>query len=120
MADDLTLGELGRRLEAVMADIKDDVHQLGLRLDGKVSADVLRLEQAAQDERHQALVAKVQQAQQEIVTMRLEIAQQALDDKKRQEAAAKALRDQRRWLVGAIIVPIVAVLLPLLLLRGKL
>lgn len=102
MADDLTLGELGRRLEAGLSDIKDDVHQLGLRLDGKVSADVLRLEQAAQDERHKVLSEQVAQMRRDA------------------EAAAKRLLEMRRWLIGAVAVPIVAVLLPLLLTRGKL
>jgi hypothetical protein len=102
LADDLTLGELGRRLEAGLSDIKDDVHQLGLRLDGKVSADVLRLEQAAQDERHKAL------------------ADQVIEMRKARELDAKTLRDTRRWLVGVVVVPILAVILPLLLTRGKL
>lgn len=102
MADDLTLGELGRRLEAGLSDIKDDVHQLGARLDGKVSADVLRLEQAAQDERHKVLAESV-------ARMRAE-----------SESAAKRLQETRRWLVGALVVPVLAVLLPLLLTRGKL
>lgn len=102
MADDLTLGEVARRLEAGLSDIKDDLHQLAVRLDGKVSADVLRLEQAAQDERHNALLEQVK-------SLRAE-----------READAKRLLETRRWLVGVVIVPILAVLLPLLLTRGKL
>lgn len=102
MADDLTLGELGRQLERSLSDIKDDLHQLASRLDGKVSADVLRLEQAAQDERHNALLEQVK-------TMRAE-----------RDADAKRLQDTRRWLVGVVVVPVLAVLLPLLLTRGKL
>lgn len=120
MADDLTLGELGRRLEAGLSDLKDDLHQLGARLDGKVDAQVLSLQQAAQDERHQALVVKVQQAHQETVALRQELAQQGKEAMKREDAAVKQLRDYRRWLVGAIVVPVLAVLLPLLLTRGKL
>lgn len=120
MADELTLGELGRRLDAGLADIKEDFRSFGARLDSKVDAPVLALQQAAQDERHQALVVKVQQANQEIVTLRQEITQQGKDAVKREEAAAKQLRDYRRWLIGAIVVPILAVLLPLLLTRGKL
>jgi hypothetical protein len=102
VADDLTLGELGRRLEAGLSDIKDDLHQLALRLDGKVSADVLRLEQAAQDERHNSLTEQFKQ-------MRAD-----------RDADAKRLQETRRWLVGVVVVPILAVLLPLLLTRGKL
>lgn len=102
MADDLTLGELGRRLEAALSDIKDDVHQLGARLDGKVSADVLRLEQAAQDERHNALLEQVKGLRAQL------------------DSDAKRLLETRRWLVGVVVVPVLAVLLPLLLTRGRL
>lgn len=43
MPDEPTLGEVVRRLEAVHADLKDDIHRLGRRLDGKVSVDVFEL-----------------------------------------------------------------------------
>lgn len=102
MADELTLGELGRRLDDRLTDIKDDIRGIGARLDSKVDAPVLALQQAAQDERHQALAALV------------------ADLRKAREADARSLRDTRRWLVGAVVVPILAVILPLLLTRGKL
>lgn len=120
MPHDLTLGEIERRLDHVAADLKDDLRSLGIRVDGKVDSQVLLLQQQAQDERHQALVTRVQAAFQELAALRQEISAKAEKDREREAAAAKQLRDYKRWLVGAIVVPVVAVLLPLLITRGKL
>lgn len=120
MPDDLTLGEIARRLEHGLADLKDDIRLLATRVDSKVEAQVLALQQAAQDERHQTLVVRVQQAFQELEALRQEIARQAEETKKREDAEEKRLRDHRRWLIGAIVVPVIAVLLPLLWTRGRL
>ncbi|MDT0270246.1 hypothetical protein RM844_28645 [Streptomyces sp. DSM 44915] len=43
MADEPTLGEVARRLADVHADLKEDLHQLAGRLDGKVSLDIFEL-----------------------------------------------------------------------------
>lgn len=102
MADELTIGELGRRLDSWFAEVKEDFRTLNSRLDGKVDAQVLTLQQQAQDERHKALAEQV-------ATLR-----KARDDD------AKRLQDTRRWLVGVIVVPLLAVILPLLLTRGRL
>jgi hypothetical protein len=100
--EDLTIGELGRRLDAAFADLKDDLRALTTRLDGKVDVQLLRLEQQAQDERHKALAEQVAAMRQD------------------READAKRLQDTRRWLLGVVVVPLLAVILPLLLTRGKL
>lgn len=102
MPEDLTIGELGRRLDAAFADLKDDLRALTTRLDGKVDVQLLRLEQQAQDERHKALAEQVAAMRQD------------------READAKRLQDTRRWLLGVVVVPLLAVILPLLLTRGKL
>lgn len=120
MPDDLTLGEIARRLEHGLNDLKDDIRLLATRVDSKVEAQVLALQQAAQDERHQVLVVRVEQAFQQLDGLRKEIARQAEEAKKREEAEEKRGREYRRWLVGAIVVPVIAVLLPLLWTRGKL
>lgn len=102
MADDLTLGELGRRIDTGIGEIKEDIRALAARVDGKVDAQVLALQQQAQDERHNALAEQLK-------TMR-----------KERDEDFKRLQDTRRWLFGVVIVPLLAVILPLLLTRGKL
>lgn len=95
MSDEPTLGEVVRRFEDRLADVRDDIQQLGRRLDTKVSQDVYDL-------RHEALASRVSTLE----TLR--------------EKDAERIVATRRWLIGAVIVPLVGILLPvvILLLRG--
>ena len=93
MADEPTLGEVVRRFEDRFTDLRDDIQQLGRRIDGKVSQDLYDL-------RHETLMARVK----------------ALEDIRVKDA--ERLAATRRWLIGAVIVPLVAVLLPILMSMG--
>lgn len=93
MPDEPTLGEVQRRVEDRFTDLRDDIQQLGRRLDGKVSQDLYDL-------RHDTLTARVK----------------ALEDLR--EKDAERLAATRRWLIGAVIMPLVAVLLPILMSMG--
>lgn len=93
MPDEPTLGEVVRRLEAVHADLKEDIRQQGVRLDGKVSLDVFELRIAALDKDLQA------------VTGRAVALEQADRERTRQRAA------DRRWIVASLIVPVLLVVL---------
>lgn len=90
MPDEPTLGELARRFEDRMADVRDDIQQLGRRLDEKV-------DQRIYDLRHEALMARV-------------AALEALREKDAEKLVAT-----RRWLIGAVIIPLIGVLLPVLI-----
>ncbi|MEU3386270.1 hypothetical protein [Streptomyces albidoflavus] len=90
MADEPTLGEVVRRFEDRLADVRDDIQQLGQRIDKKVSQDVYDL-------RHEALTARV---------ATLEATR---------ERDAERLVATRRWLVGAVVVPLIGVLLPVII-----
>ncbi|MBQ1164812.1 hypothetical protein KBZ21_43305, partial [Streptomyces sp. A73] len=52
MSDEPTLGEIARRFEDRLTDVRDDIQQLGARSDGKVSHEVYDL-------RHEALASRV-------------------------------------------------------------
>lgn len=91
MPDEPTLGELQRRMEQGFADIKEDVREYNVRLDRKVDMEIYNL-------RHEALMTRV-------TTL------EALREKD-----AQKLVDTRRWLIGAVIVPLVGVLLPVIIL----
>lgn len=95
MSDEPTLGEVVRRFEDRLADVRDDIQQLGRRLDTKVSQDVYDL-------RHEALAARVSTLE-------------ALREKDAERIVAT-----RRWLIGAVVVPLIGILLPvvILLLQG--
>ena len=91
MPDEPTLGEVVRRFEDRLTDVRDDIQQLGRRLDEKV-------DQRIYDLRHEALTARV-------------AALEALREKDTEKLVAT-----RRWLIGAVIVPLVGILLPVILL----
>lgn len=59
VADEPTTGEVVRRLEDVRQDLKEDIHGVVALVNQKVDAEILRLGQGAQDERHTALVGRV-------------------------------------------------------------
>jgi hypothetical protein len=87
----ITLGELSRRVEDRLTDVRDDIKQLGERIDTKVSQEVYDL-------RHEALAARVTTLE----TLR--------------EKDAERIVATRRWLIGAVIVPLVGILLPVIIL----
>lgn len=90
MPDEPTLGEVVRRFEDRLTDVRDDIAQLGRRLDEKV-------DQRIYDLRHEALAARVTTLE----TLR--------------EKDAEKIVATRRWLVGAVIVPLIGILLPIVI-----
>ena len=91
MPDEPTLGEVVRRFEDRFTDVRDDIAQIGRRLDEKV-------DQRIYDLRHEALAARIS-------------ALEALREKDAEKLVAT-----RRWLIGAVIVPVIGILLPVILL----
>lgn len=91
MPDEPTLGEVVRRFEDRFTDVRDDIKQLGDRIDTKVSQEVYDL-------RHEALASRVTTLE----TLR--------------EKDAERIVATRRWLIGAVIVPLVGILLPVIIL----
>lgn len=91
MADEPTLGEVQRRMEQGFIDLKDDMREIGVRLDSKV-------DQKVYDLRHEALASRVTTLE----TLR--------------EKDAEKIVATRRWLVGAVIVPLIGILLPVIIL----
>ena len=94
MGDEPTPGEMVRRLEDRLADVRDDIQQLGRRLDEKV-------DQRIYDLRHEALTGRVSTLE----TLR--------------EKDAEKLVATRRWLIGAVVVPLVGILLPVIILLSR-
>ncbi|MEU5323020.1 hypothetical protein AB0G67_40650 [Streptomyces sp. NPDC021056] len=94
MSDEPTPGEMVRRLEDRLADVRDDIQQLGRRMDEKV-------DQRIYDLRHEALTGRVSTLE----TLR--------------EKDAEKLVATRRWLIGAVVVPLVGILLPVILLLTR-
>ena len=91
MPDEPTLGEVVRRLDSVRQDLKEDINQLGKRMDSKVDQQVYDL-------RHAALEARVTAVERRAV-----------------EGEARIVAT-RRWIIGTIIIPVVGIALPLIVL----
>jgi hypothetical protein len=94
VTDEPTLGEVVRRFEDRFVDLRDDIQQLGRRMDEKV-------DQRIYDLRHEALGARVTTLE----TLR--------------EKDAEKLVTTRRWLIGAVIVPLIGILLPVIILLTR-
>lgn len=104
MADEPTLGEIKRRVEMGFSDLKEDLRELGHRLDSKVSMERYTLEQLNRDEAHKQLVERVKG---------LEDAA-AARAKERDEAAKERERTRqqdRRLIFTALVAPVLMVLL---------
>lgn len=91
MPDEPTLGEVQRRMDQRFTDLKEDIVELTVRLDRKVDMEIYNL-------RHEALMVRV-------ATL------ESLREKDTEKIIAT-----RRWLVGAVIVPLISVLLPVIIL----
>lgn len=104
MADEPTLGEIARRLDALHADLKEDVRELGARLDSKVSMERHLLEQQARDEAMRLLVERVKG----IEDARAQERQQ--QDRER-AAAEDRRRADRRLVFTALVAPVLLLLL---------
>jgi hypothetical protein len=101
--DGPTLGEIARRLEAVHADLKEDLREYGSRLDKKVSLERYQLEQAARDAAVTAAAERVRA---------LEEAREA--DAREADRQRRAVEDRRRadrrLLFTALIAPVLLLL----------
>jgi len=94
MADEPTPGEMVRRLEDRLADVREDIQQVLRRMDEKV-------DQKLYDLRHEALGARVASLE----TLR--------------EKDAEKLVATRRWLIGAVLIPLIGVVMPVILLLAQ-
>jgi hypothetical protein len=94
MSDEPTLGEVVRRFEDRLTDVREDIQELGRRMDEKV-------DQRIYDLRHEALGARVSTLE----TLR--------------EKDAEKLVATRRWLIGAVVIPLLGILLPVIILLAQ-
>lgn len=96
MADEPSLGELGRLIQALRGDVRDDMAQINTRLDRLVSIDVYAVEKAALLKDISDLEKTVQQ-----LSAKQERDVTAIQEQRIQDA--DRVTQTRRWLVGAVI-----------------
>jgi hypothetical protein len=104
VADEPTLGEVVRRLDALHADLKEDVREVAARLDSKVSMERHLLEQQARDEAVRLLVDRVRGIE--------EARAEEHRERDRERAAADdRRRADRRLAFSALVAPVLLLLL---------
>lgn len=94
MADEPSLGELGRLIQLMRSDIRDDMAQINTRLDRMVSVDVYGVEKAGVERQMTELGKQVEAMQ----------AQRAQD--------ADRVTQTRRWLIASVIIPLIGLIIP--------
>lgn len=97
MADEPTLGEVARRLEAIHADLKEDFRDLATRLDKKVSVERYEIERRTADDVHRQLIERIAAIEQ---------------DRRKAEDQRRA---DRRLVLTALVAPVLILVLQLYL-----
>ena len=114
MSDDLSLGELGRIIQALRGDVRDNMAQINQRLDRLVSIDVYTVEKAAMSKDIADLTRDVEQlAAKHDQDIRL------VQDQRNKDA--DRVTQTRRWMVGTVLIPLLGLILPVVifLIGGK-
>lgn len=108
MPDEVTPGELARRIEDVRRDCKEDTQELRLMIASKVSMERYQLEQLAREEAHRQLADRIRG---------IEDAREREQQQRREDAQRLADRRavDRRLILTAIIAPILMLFLQLYL-----
>lgn len=103
MADEPSLGELGRLIQLLRGDIRDDMAQINARLDRMVSTDVYTVEKAGLTKDIADLAKKVEGFETQRTT------------------DANRVTQTRRWLLASVIIPLIGLILPFVffILGGK-
>ena len=101
MADEPSLGELGRLIQALREDNREDFAEIRRRFDRVVPMDVYTVEKAKTTE--------------DINDLKSEVA----GIRQQREKDAERVTQTRRWIIAAVIIPLIGLILPLLLsMRG--
>ncbi|NUS15487.1 MAG: hypothetical protein HOY69_29530 [Streptomyces sp.] len=101
------MGELGRLIQALRGDVRDDYAQINNRLDRLVSIDVYAVEKAALLKDLSDLEKTVQQ-----LSAKHDQDIRAVQEQRVQDA--DRVTQTRRWLIGAVI-SLLAILVPVIL-----
>ncbi|QLJ06751.1 hypothetical protein HZZ00_37610 (plasmid) [Streptomyces sp. NEAU-sy36] len=108
MIDEPSLGELGRLIQALRGDVRDDMAQINARLDRLVSMDVYTVEKAAMTKDIADLTKDVEQL---AAKQTQDIA--ALQDQRQKDN--DRVTQTRRWVVASVVIPLLGLVLPIVL-----
>ncbi|MEV6696213.1 hypothetical protein AB0M68_03495 [Streptomyces sp. NPDC051453] len=104
MADEPTLGEVVRRLEAIHVDLKEDLREYGTRLDKKVSVERYDIERRTADGVHQQVIER-------IAAIEAERAQEKQTAEVERRKREDQRRSDRRLVFSCLAAPVLLLLL---------
>jgi hypothetical protein len=104
VADDRTLGEVVRRLDAIHADLKEDLREYGARLDKKVSVERYDVERRTADDVHRQVIERV-------AAIEASRAQEQRDAELERRKVEDQRRADRRLVFAALVAPVLILLL---------
>lgn len=108
MIDEPSLGELGRLIQALRGDVRDDMAQIQARLDRLVSMDVYTAEKAAMGKDIADLTKDVEQL---VAKHDRDVA--ALNDQRQKDV--DRVTQTRRWVVASVVIPLLGLVLPIVM-----
>lgn len=108
MTDEPSLGELGRLIQALRGDVRDDMAAINARLDRLVSIDVYTVEKAAMTKDIADLTKDVEQL---AAKQNQDIA--AFQDQRQKDV--DRVTQTRRWVVASVVIPLLGLVLPIVL-----
>ena len=104
MADEPTLGEVVRRLEAIHADLKEDLREYGARLEKKVSVERYDVERRTADDVHRQVIERVAAIEAE----RVQEKREAEAERRKREDERRA---DRRLVFSCLVAPVLLLIL---------
>ena len=108
MADEPSLGELGRLIQLLRGDVREDMALINARLDKLVSADVYAAEKAAMAKDISDLGKDLDQ-----LAARHDRDVAAIQEQRSQDAVR--VTQTRRYMVASVIIPILGLVIPVIL-----
>ncbi|MEU0833387.1 hypothetical protein [Streptomyces sp. NPDC005969] len=99
MADEPSLGELGRLIQLMRGDIRDDMAQINSRLDRMVSTDVYGVEKAA-------LEREIAEVKREVESVRAQQVSDVESIRTQRTADAEKAIQTRRWVFAGFVIPV--------------
>ena len=108
MSDEPSLGELGRLIQALRGDVREDMAAINSRLDKLVSADVYAAEKAAMAKDISDLSKDLDQ-----LAAKQERDVAAIQEQRSQDA--NRVTQTRRYMVASVIIPVLGLVIPVIL-----
>lgn len=105
--DEPSLGELGRLIQALRGDVRDDMANISSRLDRLVSADVYAAEKAA-------LEKDISDLSKDVDRLSAKQQQDINNIHEHHRKETDRVTQTRRWLIATVIVPLFGIIVPLL------